>query len=318
MAEKILIIDDEVNNLDVLQARLKANDFDVVTCDDPIKGLKLAQRENPDLILLDVNMPQMSGFEVCRKLKEDYATSHIPVVLLTCMDDVSYKIEGFEGGADDYMVKDRIDHREIAVRIRSILRRLRSSRSANPLTGMPGNDDIIARISAAIKSRKPFSVAYIDIDNFKPYNDRYGFSRGDQVILMVARSLREAVKSHGEDGDFIGHIGGDDFVLIANPYKMRNIAAAAVELVRNSAPKFYSKQDAQRGGIEGLDRHGVKRFFPFFGITVAIVDVDPTRAPVTPDQIATLATKIKGELKKSGGNMFGGYEVLLKRKKAAR
>ncbi len=310
MAEKILIIDDEVNNLDVLQARLRANNFDVLTCDDPIAGLKIAKAENPDLILLDVNMPQMSGFDVCKKIKGDFSTSHIPVVLLTCMDDVSYKVEGFEGGADDYMVKDQIDYREIAVRIRSILRRLRSSRSASPLTGLPGNDDIMQKINAAIDAKKPFSVAYIDIDNFKPFNDRYGFAQGDKVILLVAETLRNAVSAAGMKNEFIGHIGGDDFIIVGDPYKMRSIAQFAVNAVKNNAPKFYSDEDKKRGGIEGLDRQGIKRFFPFFGITVAVVDIDPSRANVTPDQIADIASKIKGKLKSAGGNAFGGYETL--------
>ncbi len=316
MSEKVLIIDDEVGNLEVLQARLRANNFDVITCDDPIEGLRLAEAEEPDVILLDINMPKMNGLEVCRKLKGNYATSHIPVVLLTCMDELSYKLEGFEGGADDYLVKDQLDYRELAARIRSVLRRVRQSRAANPLTGLPGNDEIIRVITEAIKSKKPFSVAYVDIDNFKPYNDLYGFSKGDQVILFVSRVLREALRVYGAPGDFLGHIGGDDFVMVGDPYKMRGVAAAAVDAVARGAPKFYAPQDRKTGGIEGLDRHGVRRFFPFFGITVAIVDVDPSRAAVTPDQIATLASRIKKVLKDGGGSRFGGYEVLLKARKA--
>ena len=312
--EKILIIDDEVNNLDVLQARLRANDFVVVTCEDPEKGMRLAETENPDLILLDLNMPRISGLDVCRKLKNDYATANIPIVLLTCMDDISYKIQGFEGGADDYMVKDQIDYREIAARIRSILRRIKSDRSANPLTGLPGNDEIIRKITSSIHTGIPFSVGYVDIDNFKPYNDRYGFSQGDHVILLIAKALRESLKQYGDNNSFLGHIGGDDFVLVGDPYKMRNIAAFSVEVVKKNAVKFYSDTEKMKGGIEGLDRHGIKRFFPFFGISVAIVDVDPMRAAVTADQIATIASRIKKELKNMGGNLFGGYELIMKHK----
>ncbi|MCD6531901.1 response regulator [bacterium] len=316
MSEKILLIDDELNNLRVLQARLRANNFDVVTCDNPIRGLELAKTIEPDIILLDVNMPQMSGLEVCRKLKNDYKTAHIPVILLTCMDDIDYKLKGFDGGADDYLVKDQVDYREIPARLRSILRRVRASRSVNPLTGLPGNEEILRKMTDLIKMKKIFSVAYVDIDNFKPYNDRYGFSKGDQVILLVAKSLRTAIEQRGSPGDFLGHIGGDDFVVIGNPYTMRAVAAEAVKLVQQAAPSFYDEADRKRGGIEGLDRHGVKRFFPFFGITVAVVDVDPSRAPVTPDQIATIASKIKKELKNAGGNTFGGYEIILRKKKA--
>ncbi len=310
MSEKILLIDDELNNLAVLQARLRANDFEVFTCDDPLRGIELSQRLEPDLILLDVNMPQMSGFEVCRRIKGDFSTANVPVVMLTCLDDISHKLQGFDGGADDYLVKDQIDYREISARIRSILRRNRASRNANPLSGLPGNDEIMRTINDNINAGAIFSVGYVDIDNFKPFNDRYGFSKGDQVILLVARALRDAIKERGTKNDFLGHIGGDDYVLIGDAYKIRDVAEHAVSTVIKDAPKFYDETDRLQHGISGLDRHGVKRFFPFFGITIAIVDVNPARGGVSADIIVEYASKIKKVLKNAGGNNFGGYEVL--------
>lgn len=316
MPEKILLIDDEIQNLSILQSRLKSDNFDVLTASDPQIGIKLARSANPDIILLDVNMPAMSGFDVCRRLKSDFATSHIPIVLLTCLDDLSAKVEGLdEAGADDYLVKDRVDFREMAARLRSILRRVRSSRSSNPLTGLPGNDEITERMKKIIESGNPFSVAYIDIDNFKAYNDHYGFARGDQVILGVAGAIREAVERNGSPLDFIGHIGGDDFVIIGDPFKIRGVANTSIELVKKMAPRFYDETDRSRGGIITKDRLGVSRFFSFFGITVAIVDVDPSNEKPTPEHIAQVASKIKKVLKNRGGNHSGGYEVLIKNRK---
>ena len=182
----------------------------------------------------------------------------------------------------------------------------------NPLTGLPGDEIVRKRIVSALRSGEQFSVGYADIDNFKPFNDAYGFSRGDQVILMVARTLKNSLRKYGTAGDFLGHLGGDDFVLVGNPYTMRDVAAEAIRVVRQNAPGFYDNRHRQMGGIEGLDRDGNKRFFPFLSLTVAIVDIDASYVNPTPEQITRLAAKIKRRLKFLGGNTFGGYEVLLR------
>jgi len=304
--EKILIIDDEVGNLFMLKVRLEHENFIVLTADDPREGLKLAYDERPDIILLDVNMPHMNGFEVCRQLKGNFETSHIPVIMLTCMDDVDYKIEGLEGaGADDYLVKDEIDHREIAARIRSTLRLKRTSISVNPLTYLAGNREIEAELIRRVSSDQPFVVGYIDIDNFKAYNDIYGFQNGDKVILAISNVLRDSVR--GFPGAFLGHIGGDDFVFISSPENAEVIADRMVRSVAEIAPKFYSVEHQKAGGIEGTDRDGNQKLFPFFAVSVALV---PHDAGNTPSEFGELAGMMKKKLKSQGGNRYGGPEVL--------
>jgi diguanylate cyclase (GGDEF)-like protein len=304
--EKILIIDDEIGNLNMLKTRLQHDKFDVLTTDDPFAGLGLAKENHPDIIILDVNMPGMNGFEVCRKLKGNFETSQIPVIMLTCMGDTDYKIEGLEGaGADDYLVKDEIDHREISARIRSILRRTRDSISVNPLSRLPGNRAIEAELNKRYKTGEPFVVGYIDIDNFKAYNDIYGFQNGDKVILACANIFRNEIAQ--TDDSFLGHIGGDDFIFISNPGTAETIAIKIVEEVATIAPDFYSNDHKKSGGINSFDREGNPAFFPFFAISVALVN---GKLVPNPDLLAEIAGKIKKKLKNNGGNRYGGTELI--------
>jgi len=304
--EKVLIIDDEVGNLVMLKIRLEHENFEVITADDPFVGLELAHSASPNVILLDVNMPGIDGFEVCKRLKADFDTGNIPIIMLTCMDDTDYKIEGLEeAGADDYLIKDEIDHREIAARIRSILRRTRESISANPLTRLPGNRAIDAELHRRFSSGSPFTVGYIDIDNFKAYNDIYGFQNGDQVILAVGNILRTSAIEY--PGTFIGHIGGDDFVFIGTTDSAQPLAEKIVGEVERIAPGFYSTEHREAHGIEAFDRDGNPRLFPFFAVTIALV---PNDAVPDPTMLSEIAGKIKKKLKAQGGNRYGDPSTL--------
>ncbi|MCK5833099.1 response regulator [bacterium] len=305
--EKVLIIDDEVENLFMLKIRLEHENFEVLTTNDPFKGLETALAQIPDVILLDINMPGLDGFGVCRRLKADFKTSGIPVIMLTCMDDTDYKIEGLEGaGADDYLIKDEIDHREIAARIRSILRRTRDSISANPLTRLPGNRAIDSELQRHFADGRPFVIGYVDIDNFKAYNDIYGFQNGDKVILAIADILRNSVGQFA--GSFIGHIGGDDFLFLAEPENATAIAAGIVSLVEQTAPGFYSKEHREVKGINSTDRDGNPRFFSFFAVSIALI---PNEAVINQSELSELAGKMKKTLKARGGNRYGGPEILV-------
>ncbi len=306
--EKILIIDDEIENLEILKTRLIKSEFEVITSNSPREGIKLAQKHNPDLILLDLNMPDMDGYQVCKVLKDNYSTSNIPVILLTCMDSLDHKLTGLEGGADDYLVKDKIDYREMAARIRSHLRRSKATMSANPLTQLPGNRSIEAEILKRLESPHSFAVGYLDIDNFKAFNDYYSFQQGDRVIKFIADSLVRAVSQLGAEEDFVGHIGGDDFIFITQPQNARPIAEAVVKWVDKVSPQLYHKEDQDRGYIDGKDRDGNPKRFGFIGVTIALVF--STKDYESYEDFSETAGVIKKMLKNSGGSRFAGPEVL--------
>ncbi len=310
MADTVFIISknrsDSLNFHDLLVEK----GFEVLIIDNSIEAIELIRSTNPDMIIIDAESPETNAFDLCRDIKSDYGTSYIPIIILTSSKDMSYDLEGFDG-ADEYFVKGKIDYNEIIPKMKTILRRVRANIDANPLTGLPGNALIKQKIIKSVRGNESFSVAYCDIDNFKPFNDLYGFSKGDQVILMVARVLKKCIRRYGSTGDFLGHLGGDDFVMVGNPFTMRDVAGETVKIVSRNSKRFYDEKHKKVGGITGIDRNGIRRFFPLFGLTVAIVDIEPQSVTATPDQISFIASKIKGKLKRYGGNIFGGYEVLL-------
>ncbi|MFP4458228.1 MAG: response regulator [Candidatus Zixiibacteriota bacterium] len=306
--DKILIIDDEIENLSILKVRLESSDFDVVTADNPRFGINLAKKENPDLILLDLNMPEMDGYEVCKHLKNDFVTSNIPIIMLTCMDSLDHKLNGLEGGADDYLVKDKIEYREIAARVRSHLRRNRTNMSASPLTKLPGNVAIERKAKEIIANKEPFVLGYLDIDNFKAYNDYYSFEQGDKIIQFIAKSLVKVVRKLGRQGDFVGHIGGDDFVFITVPEKAEEIADATVRWIDKVAPQLYNEHDRENGCITAKDREGNLKKFGFIGVTIALVEYNPDYTLLS--EYSEDASRIKKMLKNEGGSRYATSQIL--------
>ena len=198
----ILLIDDEDDFLFMTSKSLEQSGFLVRTAEGGEKGLQMMRDKLPDLVLLDLNMPEPDGHQVCDIIKNNPAMRHIPVIILTASDDISDKLKGLDGGADDYVTK-YTDQRELEARVRSVVRRLRQNLDSNPLTHLPGNNVIQSNIMEKVQQNAKFAVAYTDLDNFKAYNDKYGFKLGDDVILFTAQILKDSCDAN----DFVGHIG---------------------------------------------------------------------------------------------------------------
>src|SRR5690242_14116917 len=184
----ILVADDEDSILLMLRDALRSFDYDVVVAHNGKEALQELRKNPPDLVLLDVMMPEMNGYEVCREVKSDVFLRHIPVMLLTAQAGMSSKVTGLEQGADDYVTKP-FEMAELVARIRTLLRRTRIGLEANPLTRLPGNITIEKEIMQRIKTNAPFAVLYIDLNEFKAYNDIYGFVKGDDIIRETARII---------------------------------------------------------------------------------------------------------------------------------
>ena len=268
---KLLLIDDEAQFRFMTKMGLEENKFTVLEANDGKEGLEILRSERPDLVLLDLNMPDPDGHKVCDIIKNDDTLRHIPVIILTTSDDLSDKLRGLEGGADDYITKT-IDPKERAARIRAVIRRNLQNLDSNPLSHLPGNNKIQEMITKRMHSGEKFAVAYIDLDNFKAYNDKYGFMKGDEVILFSAQMIRDAVKFLGEGKDFIGHIGGDDFVIISTPEIIQKIGDEVIKQIDTGIGQFYSPEDRENGFIVTKDRQGVEEKFPMVSISIAVVD----------------------------------------------
>lgn len=268
--EKILIVDDEPDILDVLKITLKEEKYQVIEAKDGVEAIEMVKKKGPHLIILDFKMPRMNGEEVCKILKNDILLRHLPIIMLTSKREVSDKVKGIDAGADDYIVKP-FEPTELLARVKMILRRTTLDLDANPLTRLPGNVSILSAIENCVEEKKPFAIAYLDLDKFKIFNDKYGFERGDEVIRETARLIIRNIKELGNTDDFIGHIGGDDFVFITTWDKCDRICLKMIKDFDALAPSFYTEEDREIGFIMGKDRQGHNYKAPILSISIGVV-----------------------------------------------
>jgi diguanylate cyclase (GGDEF)-like protein len=269
LKERILLVDDDPDILDVLTLTL-SEQYDVTLAHDGEEGLKLAQTKSPDLVILDYKMPKLNGHQVCSQLKKDILLRHMPIIMLTGKGDVSDKVSGINAGADDYIVKP-FEPQELLARIKMVLRSTKRNLEANPLTHLPGNVSILNEIQSCIDSKKLFAIGYLDLDKFKCYNDKYGFEHGDEVIKETARIMIKTVQELGNSDDFVGHIGGDDFVFISTPEKIDDICKKIIQDFETTSPTFYNEEDRKKGFIIGKDRQGKEQKVPLLSVSIGVV-----------------------------------------------
>ncbi len=294
---------------DLIGVPLMDDGFDVYFASDGYKGMEKLEEVNPDIVLLDLSMPGKDGHEVCREIKQKPRYINLPVIILTASDELREKLTSFEEGADEYLTKE-MDPQEKTKRIHAVLRRYQQSLDSNPLSKLPGNHAIQRVIQNRIEQNQPLAVGYCDLDNFKAYNDKYGFMRGDEIILFTANVLQNAVQLYGTDEDFVGHIGGDDFVFISVPERAEAICKAIISEINDKARRFYDEEDAQRGYIIATNRRGRKQKFPLVALSIAVV----TNRNRPLNNMAEIS-KIAGELKKLAKQKPGSHYVFDKRQR---
>jgi len=290
----ILVVEDEVTLRTALKMQLTGSGYRVRTAADGEEALLKIEEELPSLVLLDVVMPKMDGYEVCRRIKDDIHTASVPVIMLTARSDHEDKLKGLRGGANDYVTKP-YDWTELQERVRNMLQWSLMQREANPLTGLPGNIAIEKEVRGRLASEVSFAFMYLDIDNFKAFNDYYSFRKGDEAIRLTASIISVTASLEGDGSGFVGHVGGDDFVLIASPESAPAIADAIVAEFDEKIPKLYRDEDRQRGYIETKDRQGEVRRYPLMTITIAAI----TNSHRKIDHLGELS-RIAAELKAFG------------------
>jgi len=299
--KKILIIDDSKFFREQLKLSLSA-EYEVIEAGTGTEGIEMAKLEKPDLVLLDIILPDLSGFDICstlRKFKED---TLLPIIIITSKDEQNDVLTGFELGADDY-IKKPICEQELLARIRNLFRRIERNRNANPLTGLDGNPEIQREIQDRISTGQKFGIIYADLDNFKAYNDVYGFGDGDRLIIMTAGLIRDQAGLWGNPDDFVGHIGGDDFVLVTTPDKVFNICEMIIAEFDEKVKDFYSENDRARGYIETRSRKGIVERFPLMSISLAIM-TNERREIKSVIEIGDIAAELKQKLKEMAGSNF--------------
>lgn len=300
--KKILIIEDEYGIQEMLKDFLIDAGFEVIVADDGEEGLAKIYKEFPNIVLLDCQMPKMDGYEVLQKIRRNPLLINLPIIMLTVKSTESDQVKGIQLGVDDYIVKP-FNKQVLLAKIKIILERKELSISTNPLTQLPGNIVIYREIQEKLLRDIPFVLLYIDLANFKSYNDYYGFQKGDEIIKHTANILVSAVKEHGDSNDFVGHIGGDDFVIMTTPEKYEKISEKIIEMFDRSIGDFYSLEDRARGYIIAEDRQRNLQKFPI--MTISIVGISSLNTKITHyGQIGRIAAELKKYAKKFNKSTF--------------
>lgn len=302
MTERILVAEDDAPLRALLESVLDDAGFEVQAVSDGVALVQAALENVPDLLLIDIMMPVMNGLEALRQLRHNIRTAHLPMLLLTALDGPQHAIAGYDTGADDYIIKP-FNNDVLIARVKANLRRAARSSVNSPLTGLPGNVLINAEVNHHLRQQRPFALLYIDMNNFKAFNDAYGFARGDHVIRLLANILRELKAQRSDDNEFIGHIGGDDFVALVPPGNAVLWAETVIAQFDQAVPDLYNPEDRERGYLVGMDRFGTPHRYPLTSVSIGIVDVSQ-RQFNSYTQIATVAAEVKSRAKQLTGSQY--------------
>jgi len=292
---RVLVVEDDLEVVSFLNKLLIYLGYDVTVVSNGREALIHLRNQLPDIIITDILMPQMGGLDFCRALRHDPRTCLIPVVMLSARAELQERLDGFRAGADDYIIKP-FDVLELKARVESILLRSQRELWCNPISHLPGSPGIEADVNRRLKQKRPFAFAYVDVDDFKAYNDVYGYHAGDQVIKDLARLLMEMSVTNAFSEAFCGHIGGDDFVFISSPSFMNVCLPRLLRRFDASVPQYYSPEDCERGGIITSNRQGQIQFFPRMRLSVGVVN-STTRRISHYANIAEIASELKHYVK---------------------
>lgn len=239
----------------------------VITCNEDI--VSFIYMDPPDIIFIDRSYLLEHDSSIVQEFRSNTIYGHLPIVAIYEEDDIA-GISWQEMPLDDYIISD---YSEIVLkaRLEFITQRSGRDQDTNPLTRLPGNESIIRNIQMMFDEGSQIAIAWVDIDNFKPYNDRYGFSRGDEVLLATARIITNSVKEINNEETFVGHVGGDDFVFICPISKINPLCEEIISRFDMVIRNFYNDEDLSKGYIVSKARNGRTQEFPVMSISIAVV-----------------------------------------------
>ena len=264
--------------------------------------LEIALRNIPDLIVIDEDSTDMNIIEFCKSIRANEDNSITPIIVVSSNTDRAHRIEVLKTEVQFFISKP-IDNEYLYYVIKNITGLLYKNRTVSPLTGLPGNVQIQTEMKKRLLRKEEFAILYFDLDNFKAYNDVYGFSNGDEIIKFTSRVISKYIHQIQNSDNFIGHIGGDDFIAITGKADYDWVCKNIIAEFDKFAITYYNEIDAERGFVEVANRKGIIEQIPLTSISIAVVEVDYNHFKSTLD-IGEIGAQVKHQAKKVLGSTY--------------
>jgi len=246
---KILIIEDDLDVAEMLNAYFRVQGYDVFTVNWGEDGVRSCQTVHPDLVILDIRLPDIDGYEVARRLRADRRTADIPIIFLTEKRERADRLQGLELGADDYITKP-FDVQELRLRVRNALKRVSQGSLTNPVTGLPEGALVDEKLSE-ILGKDDTAILFVSIENMDAFREAYGFVASDDVLRAISFMIVNTMREVSRLEDFLGHLSGSDFILIVPPSNLQPLSEKLRARLEQSVEYFYPIKDREQ-----MSKHG--------------------------------------------------------------
>ena len=275
MVQEIYIIDDDDSSIIVFRELFK-NDKEYKFISVKSDQIDVALKNIPAIIIINEDAIEVDVIELCKKIRTDDDNSITPVIVVSSNGDKEHRIEILKESIE-YYIKKPVNEKYLYYTVKNLNRLMNINRRISPLTGLPGNVQIHAELKKRISNKEEFCVLYLDLDNFKAYNDVYGFLKGDQIIKFTADVILNQVHQEYQENTFVGHIGGDDFIAIVPGTRCEKLCQNIIANFDEKVTTFFTPDDAKKGYIEVANRKGIIEQFPLTAISIGVVVVDVNR-----------------------------------------
>lgn len=275
MIQEIYIIDDDDSSIVIFRELFK-NDKDYKFISVKSEQIDIALKNIPSLIIINEDAIDRDVVGLCKQIRRDEDNKITPVIVVSSNNDKEHRMKILRESIE-YYIKKPVDEEYLYFTVKNLNRLLSNNRRVSPLTGLPGNVQIHAELKKRLSNKEDFCVLYLDLDNFKAYNDVYGFLKGDQIIKFTADVITSSVHGAYQEGTFVGHIGGDDFVAIVPGTNCERLCQTIISQFDSRVLSFFTPEDAKKGYIEVPNRKGIIEQFPLTSISIGVVVANTNR-----------------------------------------
>lgn len=309
MIHEIYVINDDKKEVDELKKSFlrEVDEYNFISI--KASDVEVALRNIPAMIIIDEDTIDVDVVQFCKSIRANEDNTITPIIVLSSSRDRCHMVDVLRTDVE-YFISKPVDREYLFFVIKNLVSLLMKNRRISPLTGLPGNVQIQAEMKKRLLNKDKFAILYFDLDNFKAYNDVYGFANGDEIIKFTARVITKHIHLIPDSENFVGHIGGDDFVAIISPSDYDKICQNIIAEFDKYAVTYYNEIDVERGYVEVANRKGIIEQFPLTTLSIAVLEVD-SKIYKTTLEIGEVASQIKHLAK----TMVGASSYIINRRK---